>query len=213
MPRFPRSVTRTAVKTGALLALLASALLPSGTAVWEMNSYGDFVRGRFTGISLSREGRLSLAPKLDTVFTSDQAVIWGLVPISFMYGQKVLAWSKVGWFAIYATGMLLFVHTLLHPGMGLYGSSSDASLVSVTLLFVSFGAFSLLFWAYFRFRRPRQPVTPNRAPSGLNVAEQESASELPIGRREIVGQLLPQLLVVVAHGRDGSERRRPCARL
>jgi hypothetical protein len=34
--------------------------------------------------------------------------------------------------------------------------------VSVTLLFLSFGAFSLLFWAYFRFRRPRagQPRPP-----------------------------------------------------
>ena len=43
-----------------------------------MSSYGDFVRGRFEGISLSRDGRLSLAPKLDTVFTSDQPVIWSV---------------------------------------------------------------------------------------------------------------------------------------
>ncbi|HJV08748.1 MAG TPA: FGLLP motif-containing membrane protein, partial [Acidimicrobiales bacterium] len=86
-----------------------------------------------------------------------QAVIWGLIPISFMYGQKVLAWSKVGWFAIYGTGMLLFVHTLLHPGMGLYGNAAEASLFSVTMLFLCFGAFSLLFWGYFRFRKPRRP--------------------------------------------------------
>ena len=38
----------------ALWALLAPSLYPSGTATWEMNSYGDFVRGRFEGISLSR---------------------------------------------------------------------------------------------------------------------------------------------------------------
>ncbi|MDP1804798.1 MAG: FGLLP motif-containing membrane protein [Acidimicrobiales bacterium] len=86
-----------------------------------------------------------------------QAVIWGLIPIKFMYGQKVLAWSKWGWLAIYGTGMLLFVHTLLHPGMGLYGNAAEASLFSVTLLFLGFGAFSLCFWAYFRFRRPRPP--------------------------------------------------------
>jgi hypothetical protein len=41
-----------------------------------MTSYNDFVRGQFTGISLSREGRLSLAPKMDTVFSSDQPAIW-----------------------------------------------------------------------------------------------------------------------------------------
>jgi len=62
----------------ALSALLASSLFPSGTATWEMNSYNDFVRGRFEGISLSREGRLSLSPKVETLFTSDQPVIWSV---------------------------------------------------------------------------------------------------------------------------------------
>ncbi|MDR3700727.1 MAG: hypothetical protein P4L56_13870 [Candidatus Sulfopaludibacter sp.] len=66
-------------------ALIAAMLIgtspgafASGTAAWEMNSYNDFIRGRFTGISLSREGRLSLAPKLDTIFSSDQPVIWSV---------------------------------------------------------------------------------------------------------------------------------------
>ena len=57
---------------------MAPAVFASGTTAWEMNSYSDFVRGRFDGISLSREGRLSLAPKVDTVFTSDQPVIWSV---------------------------------------------------------------------------------------------------------------------------------------
>ena len=57
---------------------LAPALFASGTAAWEMNSYNDFIRGRFDGVSLSREGRLSLAPQLDTVFASDQPVVWGV---------------------------------------------------------------------------------------------------------------------------------------
>ncbi len=64
----------------ALLALGAyvPALFSSGTTAWEMNSYADFVAGRFEGMSLSREGRLSLAPKIETIFTSDQAVIWSV---------------------------------------------------------------------------------------------------------------------------------------
>ena len=60
------------------VAMVAPAAFASGTTVWEMNSYADFVRGRFQGISLSRDGRLSLAPKLDTVFSSDQPVIWSV---------------------------------------------------------------------------------------------------------------------------------------
>ena len=59
-------------------AALALNAFPSGTATWELNSYADFIRGRFNGLSLSREGRLSLSPKVDTLFTSDQPVIWAL---------------------------------------------------------------------------------------------------------------------------------------
>jgi hypothetical protein len=72
------------VSGGVALTLLRLAYVPSvsssGTTAWEMNSYADFVRGRFEGVSLSREGRLSLAPKVETLFTSDQAVIWSMAP-------------------------------------------------------------------------------------------------------------------------------------
>ena len=70
--------TRTAGALIALAACLAPSVFSSGTTAWEMNSYGDFVRGHFDGISLSREGRLSLAPKIETVFSSDQPVIWAV---------------------------------------------------------------------------------------------------------------------------------------
>jgi sugar lactone lactonase YvrE len=62
----------------ALCFAVAPAARASGTQAWEMSSYGDFVRGRFTGVSLSRDGRLALAPTMDPVFTSDQPVIWSV---------------------------------------------------------------------------------------------------------------------------------------
>ena len=67
-----------AMRSAALAAALAAYAFASGTQTWEMSSYGDFVRGRFDGISLSRDGRLSLAPRMDTVFASDQPVIWSV---------------------------------------------------------------------------------------------------------------------------------------
>ncbi|MGA2268377.1 MAG: hypothetical protein ABSH44_07905 [Bryobacteraceae bacterium] len=67
-----------AVLAFAMTSALAPSALASGTQTWEMSSYSDFVRGRFDGISLSREGRLSLAPRMETVFTSDQPVIWSV---------------------------------------------------------------------------------------------------------------------------------------
>jgi hypothetical protein len=75
---FMRHFTRPAGIAAALLAVLSVAVVGSVTQTWEMDSYSDFVAGHFEGVSLSREGRLSLAPKVDTVFTSDQPVVWSV---------------------------------------------------------------------------------------------------------------------------------------
>ena len=68
-----------AVSLALLTLALAATAHAAGTAAWEMNNYQDFVKGRFDGISLTRDGRLTLAPKLDTVFTSDQPAIWSVL--------------------------------------------------------------------------------------------------------------------------------------
>ncbi len=61
-----------------LTLLLPCLAMASSTTAWEMGSWNDFIHGRFQGISLSREGRLSLSPKVETVFSSDQPVIWAV---------------------------------------------------------------------------------------------------------------------------------------
>ncbi len=76
LPRRRRAVQSCAAV--ALLAASATLLFASATTAWEMTTYADFIRGRFSGVSLSRDGRLSLSPKVDTIFTSDQPVIWSV---------------------------------------------------------------------------------------------------------------------------------------
>jgi hypothetical protein len=94
-----------------------------------------------------------------------------------------MAWNRGAWLALWGTGVFLFVHTLLHPQSGLYGTSSRASLFSVLVLFVAFGVFSALFWAYFRYRRPRPPaelpilVGPPEA-FALNALDNEASLRL-----------------------------------
>jgi hypothetical protein len=68
----------------ALWAFMAVALSASAatTQTWELNNYQDFVRGRLNGLTLTRDGRLKLGPKLDEVFSSDQSEIWSLVRAS-----------------------------------------------------------------------------------------------------------------------------------
>ncbi len=60
------------------LALAAAVGFGSTTATWEMNTYQDFLRGKFSNVSLARDGQLSLAPKLDSVFAPDQPEIWSV---------------------------------------------------------------------------------------------------------------------------------------
>ena len=63
-----------------LVCAFAAALLQAATTTtWEMNSYSDFLKGRFTGVSLERDGKLTLAPKLETLFASGQPAIWSVV--------------------------------------------------------------------------------------------------------------------------------------
>ena len=60
------------------LFAMAATCFGSTVATWEMASYQDFLRGHFQNVSLSRDGTITLAPRLDSVFTSGQAVIWSV---------------------------------------------------------------------------------------------------------------------------------------
>ncbi len=65
----------------ALAFLLASAtLLASTPAFWEMSSFTDFSKGKFDGISLGRDGRLTPAPRIDLLFDAGQPAVWAVVP-------------------------------------------------------------------------------------------------------------------------------------
>ena len=60
------------------MTVACAALSAATTTTWEMNSFQDFIRGRFTGVSLDRDGKLTLAPKLETIFSTGQPVIWSV---------------------------------------------------------------------------------------------------------------------------------------
>ncbi len=74
------SRNRPALWRHAVALLVASAISPaSSPTAWELNSWRDFVTGRFQGVALTRDGRLMLGPRLETVFAADQPVIWSVV--------------------------------------------------------------------------------------------------------------------------------------
>ncbi len=62
-----------------LATLVQVAVLPgAGTRSWELSRYGDFLAGTFQNVALDREGSLRVAPSLDTVHDSEQAVLWSI---------------------------------------------------------------------------------------------------------------------------------------
>ena len=74
------------MRTAALASLAALWLIlplaAATTTTWEMTSYQDFLRGKFSGVSLDRDGRLAVAPPSIPLFDSGEAVIWTLVRTS-----------------------------------------------------------------------------------------------------------------------------------
>jgi hypothetical protein len=66
------------LRTCALACAAASMGLAASTQTWEMNGYPDFSRGRFSGLSISYDGKLTLGPALATVFDSGQAEVWSV---------------------------------------------------------------------------------------------------------------------------------------
>src|SRR5262245_52902798 len=64
-------------KTPWLLTLLfAIPLFAVSPNFWEVRTYDDFRQGKLTNLSLASDDRLILAPRFDTVFNTEQPLIW-----------------------------------------------------------------------------------------------------------------------------------------
>ena len=61
-----------------LFALQAGVASGAATQSWELSTYGGFLAGTFTNIALERDGVVRVAPSLDVVHESEQAVVWSM---------------------------------------------------------------------------------------------------------------------------------------
>ncbi|MCC6537055.1 MAG: hypothetical protein IT162_05865 [Bryobacterales bacterium] len=71
--------TRLVAVAAPLLCAAAAALTlrAASPSAWEMTGYQDFLKARFTGLALTRDGRVMLAPRLDPLFAGE-AAIWSV---------------------------------------------------------------------------------------------------------------------------------------
>jgi hypothetical protein len=90
---------------------------------------------------------------------------FSLVPIQLLDGKDVVTWSRLLWAALFAVAAFLLIHVLLRPSGGYVARSSAGSLTAAFIGFALFAAFSVAFWAYFRYRSPRPGDACGRSPA------------------------------------------------
>ena len=122
-------------------AILAAAIsLAASSAAWEMNSYQDFLRGKFTNISLSRDGRLMLSPRIETLLDTGEQAVWATAKASDGYtyvatghrgklyrissrGDKSLVWTS--------SQPEIFALTIDSKGVVYLGTSPDGKIYRI----------------------------------------------------------------------------------
>jgi len=84
-----------------------------------------------------------------------EAVAFGLMPFRFMPGWVVYRWNRIAWAILFGLSVFAFVHILIGPNTGYLSSLSVPALLAALGVFLAFSVFSVVFWAYFRFRPAR----------------------------------------------------------
>jgi len=61
------------------LLLLSSAVWAEGTQLWQQSKFEEFEKGTSSGVAISSDGNLQLAPSLKSIYTSPSTYIWQVV--------------------------------------------------------------------------------------------------------------------------------------
>ena len=74
--QFLNSFVTALISAAMCAAFFASTALAGEPVVWEMSSRTELLRGEARGVSITDNGLLTLAPKLDQVFDTEQPYVW-----------------------------------------------------------------------------------------------------------------------------------------
>jgi hypothetical protein len=99
---------------------------------------------------------IALETALVTVVVAGfEAAVFSMLPLRFMPGAAVYAWSRRVWLVLIGVGLLGFVHVLLNPTTGYLADDTRSSFLTMVFLLGFFAVASVAFWAWFRFRPAR----------------------------------------------------------
>jgi hypothetical protein len=86
------------------------------------------------------------------VVSALEAVAFGLMPFRFMPGAAIYRWNRVIWALLFGASLFAFFHILIGPTSGYLSTLTAPAWLAALGVFAAFGAFTILFWAWFRFR-------------------------------------------------------------
>jgi hypothetical protein len=86
------------------------------------------------------------------VVSALEAVAFGMMPFRFMPGVAVYRWNRLVWAVLFGASLFAFFHLLIGPTSGYLSTLSGPAWLAALGVFAAFGAFTVLFWAWFRFR-------------------------------------------------------------
>ncbi len=180
----------------ALLVLAgAGALLAASLAAW----------GLAVPVSRLAEGGLPGASVLYGVLVAIfvaglEGLLFTLVPLTFMDGSKVMAWSRAVWGVAFGLAAWLFFHVLINPGSAYLEALTSKKVVLMLGTLAAYGFLTVATWLFFRWyagRRaaPRAPVEveePTPPPEGEAAIEPAVPPPAAPPRPELVAPVRPE---------------------
>jgi hypothetical protein len=142
-----QDVTEVAKRQKAVAVLRASGLmLALALAAGLLERFGT---APYTGDGRGAPFALALIDSTLAMITmmALEVLVVGLMPLRFLRGREVWAWSRPAWFAVYVPSLGAFTVVLMGPY-----TSEWKHLVRAMTLFIMFFAGSFAFWAYFALR-------------------------------------------------------------
>ena len=86
------------------------------------------------------------------VVSALEAVAFGMMPFRFMPGVAIYRWNRLIWAVLFGASLFAFFHLLIGPTSGYLSNLTGPAWLAALGVFAAFGIFTILFWAWFRFR-------------------------------------------------------------
>jgi DNA-binding beta-propeller fold protein YncE len=104
-----------------------------------------------------------------------EGLVFGLIPLSFLPGQKIWAWSRWRWLLLWGTGLALFAHVLVFPVTVAQPNPDPASLTTTLISVAIYGSVAIGLWLFFRWHNAHRPTEVASEP----LADADVAPSVP----------------------------------